>query len=343
MKFFSNEAKENTEDQAHDERDLDRTDSVQSDPVSVPQQRAGSPWNDAPGTADDTTAAADELSDQERRDREQRDLDQLDSVQLDSEPRDSDRLDSDRTDSDLDQRDELRADDSEVRTYGDEPVPSDTDTTTPPAHTDSVDLPLDDRADTDDNRDADVDNSHDFGDRPTTTEDTVTATTYGPDGTVKPADEQVDTDAQRVDADAPLKDDGDFDSPEAVEPATGEPLNADTDPEPATEADTAPVVAAVPVETEAKTPGSVEAPKLDRLFADGDSFADRFRDIQLRFVDSPKEATAEAATLVGEAVDQLTSALKAQKDGLSADSDDTEKLRVELRGYRDLLNRLTSL
>ena len=37
MKFFSNEAKENTDD------DRDRGDVVTSDPVAVPQQRAGSP------------------------------------------------------------------------------------------------------------------------------------------------------------------------------------------------------------------------------------------------------------------------------------------------------------
>jgi len=93
----------------------------------------------------------------------------------------------------------------------------------------------------------------------------------------------------------------------------------------------------------AAAPGSAPAPALDRLFTDGDSFAERFRDIQLRFVDSPKEATADAAALVGEAVDKLTSALQAQKDSLGGDSDDTEQLRVQLRSYRDLLNRLSAL
>jgi hypothetical protein len=93
----------------------------------------------------------------------------------------------------------------------------------------------------------------------------------------------------------------------------------------------------------ASTPGGAPAPALDRLFADSDSFADRFRDIQLRFVDSPKEATADAAALVNEAVDKLTDALRAQKDALGGDSDDTEQLRVQLRSYRDLLNRLSAL
>src|SRR3954466_6637724 len=42
MKFFSNEAKEN-------DPGYERSDVATSDPVPVPQQRAGSPWNDTPG------------------------------------------------------------------------------------------------------------------------------------------------------------------------------------------------------------------------------------------------------------------------------------------------------
>jgi hypothetical protein len=93
----------------------------------------------------------------------------------------------------------------------------------------------------------------------------------------------------------------------------------------------------------AATPGSVPAPELDRLFPGGDAFADRFREIQLVFVDTPKEATAQAASLVAEAVQAVTSALNERKNALTAGSDDTEQLRVELRGYRDLLNRITKL
>src|SRR5688572_13933183 len=48
MKFFSNEAKENTDE------DRDR---AESDTTTVPQQRAGSPWSDAPGAAEDEIAA----------------------------------------------------------------------------------------------------------------------------------------------------------------------------------------------------------------------------------------------------------------------------------------------
>jgi hypothetical protein len=77
---------------------------------------------------------------------------------------------------------------------------------------------------------------------------------------------------------------------------------------------------------------------------DAQSFQERWRDVQLRFVDSPKEATAEAAKLVDEAVDKLADSLRSQKGQFGGESsEDTEKLRVELRGYRDILNRIIAL
>ena len=132
------------------------------------------------------------------------------------------------------------------------------------------------------------------------------------------------------------------------------------DPMPADAADSATAVAAVPVAavaavpvaavaaqatSEPAKPGSVPEKNLDSLFGadSAKGFQERWREVQLRFVDSPKDATAEAAGLVDEAVEQLTESLKAQKDTLLSDSDDTEKLRLELRGYRDILNRILSL
>jgi hypothetical protein len=132
-----------------------------------------------------------------------------------------------------------------------------------------------------------------------------------------------------ADRDTPLKDDGTFDAPQAVDPATDRPLDSP--------AQSAPVVAAVST----GTGGSAGS-----LFGadDATSLKERWRDVQLRFVDSPKEATTEAAGLLDEAVDRLAASLRAQKDRLSGDSgDDTEKLRVELRGYRDMLNRILDL
>ncbi|MEV0895802.1 hypothetical protein [Actinoplanes sp. NPDC049802] len=76
---------------------------------------------------------------------------------------------------------------------------------------------------------------------------------------------------------------------------------------------------------------------------DVESLRERWRDIQLRFVDDPKAATGEAAGLVDEAVDKLTAALRDHRGSLSTGTDDTESLRVELRGYRDILDRLLGI
>ncbi|GAA0450084.1 hypothetical protein Aca07nite_43800 [Actinoplanes capillaceus] len=81
------------------------------------------------------------------------------------------------------------------------------------------------------------------------------------------------------------------------------------------------------------------------LFPGGDveSLRERWRDIQLRFVDDPKVATGEAAGLVDEAVDKLAKALREHRGSLSTGTDETEALRVELRSYRDILDRLLGL
>jgi hypothetical protein len=93
-------------------------------------------------------------------------------------------------------------------------------------------------------------------------------------------------------------------------------------------------------------PGDVEAePVVTLMSADvAQGFRDRWRDVQLRFVDDPREAAAEAQTLAEEAVDAMVSALTNHKNELgswqSAEAGDTEQLRVVVRRYRDLLDRL---
>ena len=86
-------------------------------------------------------------------------------------------------------------------------------------------------------------------------------------------------------------------------------------------------------------------PDLGSLFGtdDAQTFKNRWREVQLRFVDSPKDATTEAAALLDEVVDKLTASLRTQKGKLANESEDTEKLRIELRGYRDMLNRILDL
>jgi hypothetical protein len=108
------------------------------------------------------------------------------------------------------------------------------------------------------------------------------------------------------------------------------------------------VAASVPPDE--KLPGTVPAPELGPLFADSDShsFRDRWRELQLRFVDDPKAAADDAASLVDEAVDALAASIRSQKEELTgaaaADTaHDTEQLRVRLRSYRDFLDRLLGL
>lgn len=67
---------------------------------------------------------------------------------------------------------------------------------------------------------------------------------------------------------------------------------------------------------------------------------ERWRDVQLRFVDDPRAATEEARLLVTEAVEQLTRSLGAPDDRAGTGTDDTERMRLTIRGYRDLFDRL---
>ncbi|WP_253290031.1 hypothetical protein [Verrucosispora sioxanthis] len=78
--------------------------------------------------------------------------------------------------------------------------------------------------------------------------------------------------------------------------------------------------------------------------ATAQGFRDRWRDVQLRFVDDPRAAAGEAQSLVEEAMEALSAALAAHRDKLGgwqeAGSSDTEQLRVAVREYRDFLDRV---
>lgn len=286
MKFFSNEAKENTDDPGPGE-DRDRVDVGVA---AVPTQRAGSPWSDAPadaaaptGTPATGTPATDSAPDG--------------TPATDSAPGGTAPAAAAPADPAADPAGRERRDGA-----GNGPWAG-------PAQ------------------------GHDQpGERPEAAairdEGTLDSPTVVEPATGRPVEDQP--------ASAAIRDEGTFDSPTVVEPATGQRLEQDAaGPDAGREEDGT-----------GDRPGVVEPAAVTTpatFFPDGDSFAERFRDIQLRFVDHPKDATAEAAALVDEAVDRLTSALKDQRGGLGTGSDDTEKLRIELRGYRDLLNRLTAL
>ena len=79
----------------------------------------------------------------------------------------------------------------------------------------------------------------------------------------------------------------------------------------------------------------------------GAHLKERWRDVQLRFVDDPKGAAGEARELVESAIDEIAASLKRSREELGdwqgGSADDTEKLRVAVRRYRDFLDRLVAL
>jgi len=71
----------------------------------------------------------------------------------------------------------------------------------------------------------------------------------------------------------------------------------------------------------------------------------RWRDVKAVFVDDPADAVRQAGALTGEAVDELTAALsrlRQEREGTSGEGKetDTERLRVALRGYGALIDRI---
>ncbi|RAO51128.1 hypothetical protein ONO86_02147 [Micromonospora noduli] len=125
--------------------------------------------------------------------------------------------------------------------------------------------------------------------------------------------------------------------------ATPEMVDPDADGEPVPGDDTSPTLESAGTSRPAGSTVAAEpATLLDTDTAQG--FRDRWRDVQLRFVDDPQAAAGEAQSLVEEAIQALSSALAAQKNTLGgwqdAGSADTEQLRMAVRNYRDFLDRV---
>ncbi|MEV5830431.1 hypothetical protein AB0L25_33185 [Spirillospora sp. NPDC052242] len=98
-------------------------------------------------------------------------------------------------------------------------------------------------------------------------------------------------------------------------------------------------------------PGAVPERLLDP--AEADRLRARFRELQAAFVDDPRQAVRDADGLVTEAAQALARALAGRRealaDGLGTGGDadaggpDTERLRLALRAYRDLFDRVAGL
>jgi len=150
----------------------------------------------------------------------------------------------------------------------------------------------------------------------------------------------------------------------AADTAAGEAASDDADADAAAQAGEAvdgDEVIVVPVDAAADTPaevaesgqdlrpGAVEPVPIGAIWAEGtaEGLRDRWRELQLRFIDDPSSVAGEADDLVGEAVAAVTASLDAQRQQLSAwrndGIDDTEQLRSAVRQYRDFFNRLLGM
>lgn len=119
-----------------------------------------------------------------------------------------------------------------------------------------------------------------------------------------------------------------------------------TEPEPGAVAETAgePVVEPTgePV-AEGGRPSAAEEFTVDRLLEPevAERLRERWRDVKAVFVDDPADAVRQAGVLTGEAVDELTTALGRLRQELDgARETDTERLRIMLRGYGSLIDRI---
>ncbi|MEU8237545.1 hypothetical protein AB0C07_04800 [Actinoplanes missouriensis] len=350
MRFFSNEAKDNAEDQDNVRtRDDERT--QQAEPV-VPQQRAGSPWQHGPADADRPVAepapqptafgastvggavAASAMAeprpihnpeDEPDRDRPtDRTTDAASGVADDrTVPLDSRLAETDTRAQEADARTHDQADDRLREQADDLPRESEADRTV------TIDTAAQNRVDT-----GDQDRTVPIGQRPADTHDDVDL----PLDLDEPPRGRHTDDSDPA-ADSVIEDRGTFEDPKVLDEAERtDPVDAAVDDKGTFED---PQVVTAPIPTTETDHSAGPAPFFPT--AEVQALKDRWRDVQLRFVDDPKAATGEAAQLVDEAVDRLTAALREQRGSLAKGHDDTEALRVELRAYRDILDRLLGL
>lgn len=106
-----------------------------------------------------------------------------------------------------------------------------------------------------------------------------------------------------------------------------------------------PTIAARDSEVEPQRDGERE-PRQEQVHARAADMADyhsRFAAVQSEFFDEPRQAVEKAASLVEEAVDAMMHALQRELEQVRSElgeGTDTERLRIALRHYRDVLESL---
>ncbi|NVI86918.1 hypothetical protein [Actinomadura sp. BRA 177] len=120
----------------------------------------------------------------------------------------------------------------------------------------------------------------------------------------------------------------------------------DTAPDPMPAADPVRAAHPVPEAVPAAPPAEEDAAPAKLLdAADAERFRERWHEVQASFIDDPGEAVRRADDLASDAVDALGRAIAAHRRTLSEALDGgerpgTEGLRLALRDYRDLLDRI---
>ncbi|WP_433469385.1 hypothetical protein [Spirillospora sp. CA-128828] len=128
-------------------------------------------------------------------------------------------------------------------------------------------------------------------------------------------------------------------------PPSRPPVMDAPEPVPDTIPDPIPVPDAGRGEAATGSPAPSGGPEKLMDLAEAERFRERWHAVQSAFVDDPGESVRRADDLASEAVDALGRAIAAHRRKLSealgtGERADTERLRLALRGYRDLLDRI---
>jgi hypothetical protein len=181
-------------------------------------------------------------------------------------------------------------------------------------------------------------------------------------GETAPAEAGQTTPTESIATDAalsePVSADASPSEPVSADASPSEPVSADATPsEPdSTDASVSEVAGAEGAEAGAIAPetatdlkpGEAKVLVIKELWAEGavDGYRERWHQVQVGFLDDPQDAATKAEALLGDVLEGLREALadrKSELDSWSAtEHHDTEEMRVTVRAYRDLLDRVLS-